>query len=130
MPNVESGNFACVSSAMWFHDSHPSLGSGQSIYPNCMLNRTVPGEFLEINQCFLHIHIVHRFQHPTRMRRRPRTTATRSWVTGQNMHSGIVSYLIFRHIFSSISIAALCIGLRSLFRLCVLNTRRDSIARS
>ena len=54
-------NFAYVSSAMWFHDSRPSLGSGQSIYPICMLNRTVPGEFLEINQCFLNIHIP-RFQ--------------------------------------------------------------------
>ena len=58
---VLKSNFAYVSSAMWFHDSRPSLGSGQTIYPICMLNRTVPGEFLEINQCFLNIHI-HRFQ--------------------------------------------------------------------
>ena len=49
---------------MWFHDSQPSegsLGSGQGIYPKCILNRTDPGEFLEINQCLLNIHI-HRFQ--------------------------------------------------------------------
>ena len=47
---------------LWFHDSQPSLGNGQSIYSNCMLNRTVPGEFLERIQCFLNIHIP-RLQH-------------------------------------------------------------------
>ena len=64
---VGIGNTACVSSAK-FHDSQPSLGSGQSIYPICMLNRTVPGEFLEINSCFLNIHIP-RFQHVAAVRR-------------------------------------------------------------
>ena len=38
---------------MWFHDSPPPLSSGQSIYLNRILNRTVPGEFLEINQSML-----------------------------------------------------------------------------
>ena len=58
-------NFACVSSAMWFHDSRPSLGSGQSIYPICMISRTAPGELEERIRhfsCFLnHFHIP-RFQ--------------------------------------------------------------------
>ena len=58
--SVGIGNFGYVSSAM-FHGSQPSLGSGQGCYPICMLNRTDPGEFLEINQCLLNIHIP-RFQ--------------------------------------------------------------------
>ena len=33
-------------------DSQPSLGSGRASYPNCMINRTAPGELLE-NQFML-----------------------------------------------------------------------------
>ena len=51
--NVEYGSFGYVSSAMWFHDSQPSLGSGRACYPNCMISRTAPGELEETIRHFM-----------------------------------------------------------------------------